>query len=177
MPPSILILIASSQPDSQCFIAISPPITIINRSSNSISLQSMSRWSLDSDNYDAHVNLRNQLHSQHPSFRHSLDFLPCSPNQLSINHMPLETKYSKVLLNRTYFQEKSGSINMIMADKMDIWQSLGLQENCPTLPDQSSSYSIIIINKITSFPPLIFCHGIGSRQNFGNIVASDSLLS
>ena len=28
-----------------------------------------------------------------PSFRHSLDFIPCSPNQLSINHMPLETKY------------------------------------------------------------------------------------
>ena len=26
----------------------------------------MSRWSLDSDNYDAHVNLQNQLHSQHP---------------------------------------------------------------------------------------------------------------
>ena len=26
----------------------------------------MSRWSLDSDDYDAHVNLRNQLHSQHP---------------------------------------------------------------------------------------------------------------
>ena len=26
----------------------------------------MSRWSLDSDDYDAHVNLWNQLHSQHP---------------------------------------------------------------------------------------------------------------
>ena len=26
----------------------------------------MSRWSLDSDDYDAHVNLQNQLHSQHP---------------------------------------------------------------------------------------------------------------
>ena len=42
------------------------PITIINMSSNSIPLQSMSRWSLDSNDYDAHVNLRNQLHSQHP---------------------------------------------------------------------------------------------------------------
>ena len=39
------------------------PITIINMSSNSIPLQSMSRWSLDSDDYDAHVNLWNQLHS------------------------------------------------------------------------------------------------------------------
>ena len=26
----------------------------------------MSRWSLDSDDYHAHVNLQNQLHSQHP---------------------------------------------------------------------------------------------------------------
>ena len=26
----------------------------------------MSRWSLDSDDYDVHVNLQNQLHSQHP---------------------------------------------------------------------------------------------------------------
>ena len=42
------------------------PIIIINMLSNSIPLQSMSRWSLHSDDYDAHVNLRNQLHSQHP---------------------------------------------------------------------------------------------------------------
>ena len=42
------------------------PIIIINMLSNSIPLQLMSRWSLDSDNYDAHVNLQNQLHSQHP---------------------------------------------------------------------------------------------------------------
>ena len=42
------------------------PIIIINMSSNSIPLQSISRWSLDSNDSDAHVNLRNQLHSQHP---------------------------------------------------------------------------------------------------------------
>ena len=42
------------------------PITIINMTSNSIPLQSMSGWSLDSEDYDAHVNLWNQLHSQYP---------------------------------------------------------------------------------------------------------------
>ena len=42
------------------------PIIIIDMSSNSIPLQSMSRWSLDSNNYDADVNLQNQLHSRHP---------------------------------------------------------------------------------------------------------------
>ena len=64
-----------------------------------------------------------------------------------------------------------------MTDKMDIWQSLGLQGNYCTLPDQSSSYSIIVSDDIASFPPLIFCHRIGSRQSFENIVASDSPLS
>ena len=42
------------------------PIIIINTSSNSIPLQLLSRWLLDSDDYDAHVDLWNQLHSQHP---------------------------------------------------------------------------------------------------------------
>ena len=46
------------------------PIIIINMLSNSISLQSMSRWSLDLDDYDTNVNLQNQLHPQHPQ-------LPC----------------------------------------------------------------------------------------------------
>ena len=43
-----------------------------------------------------------------------------------------------------------------MADKMNTWQSLGLQRNCHTLPDQFSSYSIIISNEIASFPPPCF---------------------
>ena len=64
-----------------------------------------------------------------------------------------------------------------MKDKMNIWQSLGLQGNHHTLPNQSSSYSISKSNKSISFLPLVSCHGIGSRQNFENIVASDSLLS
>ena len=34
-------------------------------SSDSIPLQSMSKWSLDSNDYHAHVNLQDQLHSQH----------------------------------------------------------------------------------------------------------------
>ena len=42
------------------------PIITINMLSNSIPLQLMSRWSLDSDDYHAHVNIQNQLHSQHP---------------------------------------------------------------------------------------------------------------
>ena len=42
------------------------PITIINMSSNSIPFQSMSKWLLDSEDYCAHVNLHDQLHSQHP---------------------------------------------------------------------------------------------------------------
>ena len=64
-----------------------------------------------------------------------------------------------------------------MEGNMNTWQSLGFQGNCHTLPDQFSSNSTIKSNEIVSFPPLISCHGIGSRQNFRNIVASDSLLS
>ena len=60
---------------------------------------------------------------------------------------------------------------------MNVWHSLGLQGNCHTLPNQFSSDSTIKSNKIASFPPLISCHGIGSRQTFGNNVASDSPLS
>ena len=40
-----------------------------------------------------------------------------------------------------------------MGIKMNTWQSLELQWNCHTLPNQFSSYSIIIFNEITSFPP------------------------
>ena len=80
------------------------PIIIINMLSNSIPLQSMSRWSLDSDDYDAHVNLRNQLHSQHPQ-------LPPLARLLTMQSQPaLNKSYAigdevllKVLLSRTYF--------------------------------------------------------------------------
>ena len=40
---------------------------------------------------------------------------------------------------------------MIMKDKMNIWQSLGLQGNYHILPNQFSSDSIIESNKIVSF--------------------------
>ena len=60
------------------------PITILNMSSNSIPLQSMSRWSLDSDNYDAHVNIQNQLHSQHPQLL-PLTWLCTMQSQLALN--------------------------------------------------------------------------------------------
>ena len=107
------------------------PIIIINMSSNSIPLQSISRWPLDSDDYDAHVNIwANYIHST-PSFRHLLDFVPCSLKQLLTIHMPLEMEYFlKVFLNCNYFQEKSRSINMIMGIKINTWQILGLQGNC-----------------------------------------------
>ena len=109
---------------------------------------------------------------------HSLNFILCSPNQLLTNHMPLEMKYFlKVLLNHTYFWEKSGSIDTIMKSKMNTWQSLGLRGNHQTIPDQFSLESTIESNEITSLPPLVSCPGIGSKQNFRNIVASDSPLS
>ena len=63
------------------------PIIIINMLSNSIPLQLMSRWSLDSDDYDAHVNLRNQSHSQHPQL------LPLTR---------LHTMQSQPALNKSY---------------------------------------------------------------------------
>ena len=50
-----------------------PPIIIINMSSNSIPLQSMSTWSLDSGDYHAHVNLCDQLYSQHPQCEGNTD--------------------------------------------------------------------------------------------------------
>ena len=43
---------------------------------------------------------------------------------------------------------------------MNTWQSLGLQGNHHTLPNQSSSYSTIVSNEITSFPPLISVMGL-----------------
>ena len=43
-----------------------------------------------------------------------------------------------------------------MAYKMNTWQSLGLQGNHHTLPDQSNSSSIIVFNEITSSPPPSF---------------------
>ena len=92
--------------------------------------------------------------------------------------MPLEIKYfSKPLLNCIYILGERRSIDMIMEDKMDIRQSLGLQgsHNTPP-PNQSSSYSIVF-NETISFPPLISSHKTCSRwHNFINIITSNSPL-
>ena len=113
-----------------------------------------------------------------PSCCHLLNFVLCCPSPSLTTHMPLEAKYFlKALLSHRCFWEKSAFIDTIMEGKMNTWQSLGLQGNHHTLPNQFSSNSTIESNKIISFPPLVSCHGIGSRENFRNIVSSDSPLS
>ena len=161
-PPSILVFIASSHPDSQCFIAISPPHHyhqyVIKLYPSLVNVKMVIKFR---QLWCTSQSLKPITFSAPQSFCHLLNFIPCSPNPLLTNHMPLETKYfSKVLWNHTYFWEKSGSIDTIMADKMDIWQSLGLQGNCHTLPDQSSLYSTIVSNEITSFPPSFSVMGL-----------------
>ena len=147
-------------------------------SSNSIPLQSMSRWSLDSDDYHAHVDIQNQLHSQHPQLPPIAQL--CSMQSQSA----LSKSYAigdKVLFKGSpepyiFFGEKQIHQHD-NRDKMNTWQSLGLPGNHHTLPNQFSSNSIIKSNKITSLPLLVSCPGIGSRKNFRDIVASDSPLS
>ena len=154
------------------------PITIINMSSNSIPLQSMSRWSLDSEDYDAHVNLRNQLHSQHPQL------LPLAR---------LRTMQSQPALNKSYaigdtvLFEGSPEPYTFLGEKQIHWHNNGRQDGylaefrAPReLSYPSWSIQLILhhhIQRDCIISPLIFCHGIGSRQSFRNIVASDSPLS
>ena len=79
----------------------------------------MSRWSLDSDNYDAHINFWNQLHSQHPKL------LPLTR---------LRTMQSQPALNKSYaigdkvLFEGSPEPYIFLGEKRIHWHDNGRQD-------------------------------------------------
>ena len=95
-----------------------------------------------------------------------------------IMHMSIfETNYlhsSPWVLPCTWFQ--SMQFQSVFNKSYAIWDEV-LFKGSPELYIFLGENSIIKSNKIVSFLPLISCHWIGSRQNFRNIIASDSLLS
>ena len=127
---------------------------------------------------DAHVVLWNQLHSQHPR-----------PPPLA----QLHTMQSQPAFNKSYaigdevLFEGSPGHYICLGEKWIHWHDNGRQDEklvefrAPREPLYPPwSIQLILhhcIQRDPIIPPLISCHGIGSRQTFRNIVASDTLLS